>query len=227
MGRKQIAALLLTFLIASCSGKKYLAPNFETIAAAHKVIAILPFTVKYTGNLPPFFAFKDIEFVSKKEGQAFQQSFYNQLGSLKNSIIVQPPITTREKLKNLDTKGTSLSYADYCKALGVNAVISVNISKLKLFTNLDSLGIYFPRDIKEKLKLGKTDLNDNLPQIPGNAERTYILKSEISITDDKNTLLWKYADNLETNWSADGVETINRLTQQLQNDFPYSIKTVN
>lgn len=228
MRRKQIVVLLLTSLLVSCTGKKYLASDFEKIAITHKKIAVLPFVLKYQGRVPQTLSSKDELKINTLEGLAFQQAAYNSLlgntsTKSKTQVTIQPLEITNNLLQQnaevLENVGTY-----YCNLLGVDAVIICRVSKERLYTNLSPLGIKLPVEIYKKLKADSTDLNNNLPQIPGNAERTYTLKAFSSIRDNKNKLLWQYESDIETNWSANEVREIERLTQRLAKNFPYNTK---
>lgn len=231
MGRKQIVAVFIITFLISCTGKKFIAPNFETITANHNRIAVLPFTIEYLGRVPQTLLNEDISAIEKLEAQAFQQVLYNTLLANNNTknkakVLLQPIEITNQKLKNSNgiLKNTE---AYYCELLGVDAVVTGKVTKERLYTNLSALGMALPKNIYKKLQADSTDLNNNLPQIPGNAERTYTLKSLCSITEGNNQLLWQYEGDVETKWSANEIETIRRFAESIASNFPYSFKITN
>jgi hypothetical protein len=229
---KQLVVIGFIFFISACAGTQQFAPNFKEISKTHKTIAILPVKVENLLNIPRTYTEQDEETHAKLEGLAFSRALYQTLQEdlntkAKTEITIQPLETTAKLLKNnkqlpLDNVG-----AFYCKLLNVDVVLITRVAKYKLYTEFNSLGVQLTDELLEKLKADSTDLNKSLPQIPGNAERTYNIIPFYDIVDANNKIMWEFSNNIETKWSANEVATIKRIAEQLAKEFPYRVKKTN
>lgn len=229
MRGKQFAIVVLAFFHAACAGTQLFAPNFKEASKTHKTIAILPVNVENLLNIPSTYTEQDVEDHADLEGLAFQKALYQALQKSENvkseaQVTIQPLETTAKLLNNNKQIPLDKVGAFYCKLLGVDVVLITRVAKNKLFTKLAPLGVELPNNLIQKLKADSTDLNKNLPQIPGNAERTYTIEPLYSIVDTNNKIMWEFDDNIETKWSANDVATIKRTAERLAKEFPYRIK---
>jgi hypothetical protein len=229
--RKLYCAVFITILLAACSGSKFTVSNFKEKTTQHKKIAVLPFRVIYTGKVPETIKPTDVFTLEFAEGKAFQKSLYNdllnQLGEGKNSIKIdiQPTDKTNKLLQQSGVDYLRLDSASpnvLCKELGVDAVVLSVVEKEHFLTNLEPFGVVLTKGLLNRLYGEKTDLNDDLPQIPGNAARTYSIKSASQLKNGADgVLLWKNTLEISTKWKSPASTVIPQITNRHSKNFPY------
>lgn len=229
--RKLYCATFIIILFAACSGTKFTVANFGTKTVNHKQIAILPFEIVYTGKTPKKMEATDIEKVRYAEALAFQKSMYNNIlsqsgqGKKEIKIEVQQIEKTNKLLKDGSIQYLALktiTSEKLCKILGVDAVVFTRVEKERFLSDLKPFGVSITQDVLDKLHWGKTDLNNNLPQIPGNAVRTYSIKTHCELKSGANgELLWKNTMDIDTEWKSTANEVIPQLTRRYSKNFPY------
>lgn len=230
--RKQYTVIIvLTILFSACAGTKYIIPDFETKTAGHKKIAILPFDMVYTGRIPERLQPADVEEIRYAEAKAFQKGLYNAIGKEREAeknnikIEIQSPDKTNQLLQDSGLKYLELSTAsphEICRKLGVDAVVYTKIEKERLLSDLQVFGVTISDDVMEKLRLSYPELNNNLPEIPGNVERTYHIKTVCELKNSGDgLLLWMYTDDVDESWSAKAEKVIAQITTRSAKKFPY------
>ena len=145
------SGLLLLILFTSCAGHKYYtSSSFEQQTAKHKMIAVLPAEMIFTGTQPKNLSPEDIAAIEERESIAFQNSLYNSILRHANtkkyytSVNVQD-IGTTQKL--LEENGISIrdSWKEddkkLTKILGVDAVVRMRIQKKRYMSDLASMGV--------------------------------------------------------------------------------------
>ncbi len=227
--RKLFSAIFILLLFAACSGSKYTSANFKEKTQQHKRIAVLPFYVNYTGQTPAKLTTKEKSIISEAEGKAFQYALYNNLLQLVNKgelkVNIQPVETTTKRFNNLKPDYTNLSEArikEICKKLGVDAVVVATVEKERLLYKLEFFGVTIPSVITQKLNWDVDGLNNDLPEIPGNAQRTFDMKTMCMLKNGTDgSLLWRYGVDLNSEWNRPAKEIISELTLKQAKNFPY------
>src|SRR5215510_16283021 len=108
-------ALFSTLIISSCSHKNYVS-YFDQQTAHHKVVAVLPAEMIFTGKQPENLTPEDIKKIEETESRNFQSALYNSILRHSNSnryytrINLQDLVVTQ---RVLDDHG--LSYKDTWK----------------------------------------------------------------------------------------------------------------
>jgi hypothetical protein len=72
--------VLFFVLFTSCAGHKYYtSSSFDQQTARHKLIAVLPAEMVFTGTLPKNLSPEDIALIEETESRTFQNSLYNSI----------------------------------------------------------------------------------------------------------------------------------------------------
>jgi len=149
--------VLSLVLFTSCAGHKYFtSSSFDQQTARHKIIAVLPAEMVFTGTMPKNLSPEDIAFIEETESQTFQQSLYNSILRHANSrkyytsINLQDIGTTLKLLEeNKITIRDSWKQDDrhLAKVLGVDAVVRMRIQKKRYMSDLASMGVNMGRQV--------------------------------------------------------------------------------
>ena len=148
-------ALFSAFFISSCSHKNYVS-YFDQQTANHKIVAVLPAEMVFTGKQPENLTPEDIKRIEETESKNFQYALYNSIMRHANSnkyytrINLQDLVVTQ---KLLDDHG--LSYKDTWKKddkelaslLGVDAVVRMHIREQRYMSDQASYGISVGKQI--------------------------------------------------------------------------------
>jgi hypothetical protein len=235
---RKVLVLLNLFMIVTlwgCVGKKYTAPNFDAKTANHKLVAILPFQMAFTGKIPDNITTIDIETLHKAEGLAFQKSLYDniiaQTGTEKRDVKISllPLDKTNKLLQDNQLTYPALSTTtpqEICKKLGVDAIVYARVEKERFLTHLDTFGISVQQDVVNKLKKDNPVLDPNLPEIPGNVARSYHIKADFQLKNaEDGALLWEYTVETDTDWQTPAGTLIPLVTKKAAKKFPYRNNT--
>lgn len=224
-------SLLILLVISSCVGTKFTSPNFDIKTAKHRVIAVLPFEMVYTGKMPENMTAADIEKIRYAEAMAFQKSLYDNIlrqsggGKKDVKIEIQPIEKTTKMLQDSGLNYLALSTTMpevLCKKLGVDAVVYSKIEKERFLSDLESFGISIAQDILDKIRLNNPTIDQALPMMPGNVARTYNIKADCQLKNSEDgSLLWKYAIETDTDWQTPANEVIGMLNRRFSKKFPY------
>ena len=214
-------------LIISCT-TPYHIQNFDEITNSHKVVAVLPFDMIYTGMIPEELTEEDLNEIEAAESQAFQISFYNEvLGSTKNgrrnlSVNLQPINKTNRILKENELSGIevhSLPYEDIAEMLDVDAFVTGQIQKNRLMSDLASYGIEIGVHILDVMSP-----HTIWPFIPGDLSRSKEIKSSYAIYDGNESLtLWSVSYNYDADWRRSANDIIDETNRRAARKFPYRV----
>lgn len=241
--KKSIVTILALTAFVSCNNA-YLAHDFEARTANHRVVAVLPVNVVYTGNLP-----KDMTAQTKKEVEAaesklFQKEMYNDILRKQSKgyrVDFQPVESTNELLakNNISAEESfTKSPTDLAKILGVDAVVRTSIRKQRFMSDFASYGIELGSNVLDLL-LNQSDLKIPLPNnneakvgetVPdpttsGNPMlrgKTYAISSDAQLLDGKSGVsLWNNAIRGEADWQWTDKQLVDYLTNRHGRRFPY------
>ncbi len=138
-------SLILAALFLSSCAKVYYSPDARQKAATHKIIAIVPPKVSISGG-------KSQDAVAIKNQQdaesvTYQKEIYAWILKRKRqgrmTVDVQETDITNNKLKKMDYENNPIPASELCKALGVDGVITSNISSIKTMGDGASIGLIF------------------------------------------------------------------------------------
>src|SRR5678809_189197 len=151
-------AIFLLFLF-SCSNKYYTASNFEEKTEDHKVVAILPAEVTFSGKQPKNLSPDDIAKAEERESIDFQYALMNSILNHANTkryittVNFQDINTTRKILEqnNISIRDSwNKNDDELAKLLGVDAVIRMSVRKQRFMSDEASYGVGVAKQIVYK-----------------------------------------------------------------------------
>ena len=218
-------AIFILFLF-SCSNKYYTASNFEEKTENHKVVAILPAEVTFTGKQPKNLSPDAIAKAEERESIDFQYALMN---SILNHANTKKYITTvnfqdiNTTLKILEKNSISVRDSwnkddnELAKLLGVNSVIRMNIRKQRYMSDEASYGVGVARQV-----IYKTGIGSKVP-VPGSVGKTYDIYASCNLLSDNQTL-WNDNYKRSTDYDVQPNVVIEWITDDFGENFPYKEK---
>ena len=216
--------LLLLALFCSCSRPSYYTnPYFNQVASKHKIIAILPAEMIYTGILAKNVSPEAIAAIEEKESTFFQQSLFN--GILRNAngrkyimyVNVQD-ITTTAKM--LDENHISIRNSwrtddkELAKILGVDAVVRMRVTKKRYMSDLASFGIHTGEQVLSEIG---SQHGFFIPYVPNKTNDIYASCNVICNTQT----IWNDSYKGTASWNYSSETIINNITEIFGRHFPY------
>ncbi|MFL5810164.1 MAG: hypothetical protein ACJ749_11625 [Flavisolibacter sp.] len=217
-----IAAIALV-LFASCAHKNYTTSAFDQQTSKHRIIAILPAEMIFTGTQPKNLSPEDIAKIEENESRAFQNSLFNGILRYANTkkyttyvsiqdisttigLLEKNNISIRDSWKEDDKKLASV--------LGVDAVVRMRINKKRYMSDLASMGIGMGKDILNTI--GGTA---RFP-VPYVSNKTNDIYASCNVVSNNQTL-WN--DNYEagTDYNRPSEYVIDNITDNFGRHFPY------
>jgi len=218
-------AIFILFLF-SCSNKYYTASNFEEKTENHKVVAILPAEVTFTGKQPKNLSPDDIAKAEERESIDFQYALMN---SILNHANTKKYITTvnfqdvNTTLKILEKNSISVRDSwnkddnELAKLLGVNSVIRMNIRKQRYMSDEASYGVGVAKQI-----VYKTGIGSKVP-VPSSVGKTYDIYASCNLLSDNQTL-WNDNYKRSTDYDTAPNVIVEWITNDFGENFPYKEK---
>ena len=218
-------AIFILFLF-SCSNKYYTASNFEEKTENHKVVAILPAEVTFTGKQPKTLSPDAIAKAEERESIDFQYALMN---SILNHANTKKYITTvnfqdiNTTLKILEKNDISVRDSwdkddnELAKLLGVNSVIRMNIRKQRYMSDEASYGVGVAKQI-----VYKTGIGSKVP-VPSSVGKTYDIYASCNLLSDNQTL-WNDNYKRSTDYDTAPNVIVEWITNDFGENFPYKEK---
>jgi len=218
-------AIFILFLF-SCSNKYYTASNFEEKTENHKVVAILPAEVTFTGKQPKTLSPDAIAKAEERESIDFQYALMN---SILNHANTKKYITTvnfqdiNTTLKILEKNNISVRDSwnkddnELAKLLGVNSVIRMNIRKQRYMSDEASYGVGVAKQV-----IYKTGIGSKVP-VPSSVGKTYDIYASCNLLSDNQTL-WNDNYKRSTDYDVQPNVVIEWITDDFGENFPYKKK---
>jgi len=207
--------------ILSCSHKYYTTSVFDQQTAHHKIVAVLPAEMIFTGKQPENLASEDITKIEEFESKNFQYALYNSILRYANSrkyftrINLQDIVMTQ---KILDEHNISCHDAwkkddkELASMLGVDAIVRMRIQKQRYMSDLASYGISIGRQI-----VYNTGLKIPLPYVPNKTNDIYASCNILS----NNLALWNDNYKGASDWNTPSNVVIENITDNFGRHFPY------
>src|SRR5215207_96483 len=222
-----LPALLFACLFISCASSKYYTNTlFEQQTAHHKVVAVLPTEMVFTGKLPKELSPEDLSAIEETESKSFQQSLYNSILRYANNRnyytrINLQDLSTTQKL--LEDAGISIRDSwkqddkTLAKILGVDAVVRMRIEKKRYMSDLASMGIGVGRQV-----LGQIGTAANFP-VTYVSNKTNDIYASCNVVSNNQTL-WNDHYQGGTNYNSPSEEVVADITDNFGKHFPYRKK---
>jgi len=210
-------------LVCSCSSHRYYTTSaFEQQAAKHKIIAVLPAEMVFTGTQPKNITPEAIAQLEEAESTLFQNALYN--GILRyadtrkymTTVAVQDITATR---RMLEENGISIrdSWNEDDKKLAevlcVDAVVRMRIVKKRYMSDLASMGISVGRQVVSQVAGGRFPV----PYVPNKTNEIY---ASCNVVSNRQTL-WNDSYRGNSNYSTSSEQVVDAITDNFGRHFPY------
>ena len=216
-----MASFAIVFFSA-CSHKHYVTSYFDQQTANHKLIAVLPAEMIFTGIQPKELSTGDIAKIEENESRIFQSYLINSILRYANtnryymSVGVQD-ISTTEKL--LEDNGVSIrdSWKEddkkLAEILGVDAVVRMRIQKKRYMSDLASMGISYGQQVLYQIgNVGK--------YVPYVTNKTNDIYASCNVVSNNQTL-WNDDYRGASNYNVSSERVIDDITDNFGRHFPY------
>lgn len=224
--KKQVYLIpvFLLLITTSCHRSYYTADTyFWQRAAHHKIVAVMPAEMVYTGTQPKNVTPEQIKSIEEQESLAFQQSLYN--GIMTNAynsryymtISIQDVTTTQKILKdnNISIRESWIQNdKDLARILGVDAIVRLRVQKKRYMSDLASYGVGVGREIL--YDIGSSN-KFYVPYIPNKTSDIYASCNIVS----NNETLWNDYYRGSSNWNRPSEQIIQDITLAFGRHFPY------
>ncbi len=218
-----LTCLFLSLILFSCKSA-YVHKNFSEKTSNHSKIAVLPFIVVTTGNLPIHISQDRIKQIQEEESILFQTSLINQLlkkdAQRKNKNIGVEILSKEATNSILRNHGISISEiantnpSKLAEILNVDAVVLSNVQKQRYMSDLTSAGIEIGENILNKAGI-------NLGLGIENKTKDIFVTCNIINKEDQSTI-FSLSKTVEVNWkSRNTVTIIDHVNRKIVRNFPY------
>ncbi|MCP4218262.1 MAG: hypothetical protein GY765_26740 [bacterium] len=219
-----LSIVILALSLQFCGHHFYTNPVFMEKAADHRIIAVLPFEMVFTGKQPKKLTIEQIREIEVAESIAFQNSLYhallNQKNRYKNPLLIDV-LSVRKtnrllKSNDIDVRESwDMSSEELARLLKVDAVVRTRVIKKRYMSNLASFGI----------EVGNIVLNTLLDDSPlalffGNPTKK--IKAQCYLHNGVDGIeLWGTTIVDEINWMHEANRIIDGINRYLARKFPY------
>jgi hypothetical protein len=220
-------SLIAIFLVSSsCSHKYYTAADFEEETMYHKLVAVLPAEMIFTGKQPKNLAPEDIAKIEEQESAAFQLALYNSILRHANSnkyitIVNFQDVNTTQKLLEQNHLSVRESWKaddkELAGKLGVDAVIKMRVQKQRYMSDEASYGITVAKQI-----LYNTGITSKVP-MPYTPAKTNDIYTSCSLISNNQTL-WNDNYKSASDYNSPANAIIEGITDNFGKHFPYKRK---
>ena len=220
-----LTASFVLFLF-SCSNKYYTASNFAKKTEDHKLVAILPAEVIFSGKQPKNTTPEAIAEAEERESIDFQYALMNSILNHANTkkyittVNFQDINTTRKILEqnNISVRDSwNKSDDELAKLLKVDAVIRMNIRKQRFMSDEASYGVGVAKQI-----VYKTGIGSKVP-VPSSVGKTYDIYATCNLLSDNQTL-WNDNYKRSTDYEVQPNVVVEWITNWFGENFPYKQK---
>lgn len=215
-------ALFFTVLFTACSRKNYAVSYFDQKTAGHKLIAVLPAEMIFTGTQPKDLKPEDISKIEENESRMFQNYLFNSILRYANdrryyTAVGVQDISTTEKLMEDNNISIRDSWKQddrkLAKILGVDAVVRMRIQKKRYMSDLASFGMDYGQQVLNQIgNVGKY-----IPNVPNKTNDIYASCNVIS----DNQTLWNDDYRGSSNYTVSSERVIDNITDNFGRNFPY------
>ena len=220
-------SFLAILFFSSCTTHKYYkSSSFEQQTAGHRIIAVLPAEMIYTGNQTKNLTADQIIRIEETESTSFQTSLYNGILRHANtkkyiSTINVQDISTTQKLLEENQISIRDSWKEddkkLAKILGVDAVVRMRIQKKRYMSDLASMGIGVGRQV-----LSQIGNASNFP-VPYVSNKTNDIYASCNVVSNSQTL-WNDNYQRGASYNSPSEAVIDDITDNFGKHFPYRMR---
>ena len=220
-----ILLAVFTFL-GSCAHKYYTASNFGEKTEQHKVVAILPAEMVFTGKQPKNLTEEDILKIEEQESAAFQFALYNSILRHANTkkyvttVNFQDVNTTQKLMEQKEVSARDswkMNDKELAMLLGVDAVIRMRIQKQRYMSDEASYGITVAKQI-----IYNTGIGSKVP-VPYVPSKTNDIYASCNLVSNSQTL-WNDNYKAASDYNSPANTIIEGITDNFGKHFPYKKK---
>ncbi|HEY6956153.1 MAG TPA: hypothetical protein VI385_12970 [Flavisolibacter sp.] len=215
-------AFTAIILFGSCSHKNYTSSYFEQQTANHRIIAVLPAEMIYTGTQPKNVTPEDIAKIEETESRMFQNYLFSAILKYANSkkyytAVGLQDISTTQKLledNNISIRDSwKQDDVKLARLLGVDAVVRMRIQKQRYMSDLASFGVGYGQQVLYQIgNVGKY-----VPYVPNKTNDIYASCNIVS----NNQTLWNDDYRGSSNYTVSSEKVIDNITDNFGRHFPY------
>lgn len=215
------AATAIIF-ITSCSHKNYTTSYFDQQTANHKIIAVLPAEMIFTGSQPKDVSAEEIAKIEETESRMFQNYLFSAILRYANSnkyytAVGFQDISTTQKLLEENNISVRESWREddkkLARLLGVDAVVRMRIQKTRYMSDLASFGVGYGQQVLYQIgNVGKY-----IPYVPNKTNDIYASCNIVS----NNQTLWNDDYRGSSNYTVPSEKVIDNITDNFGRHFPY------
>src|SRR6266498_754126 len=219
--KKSLPLLCFFVLILISCSHKYYTSFFDQQTLNHKIVAVLPAEMVFTGKQPDDLTAEDIARIEEAESKNFQYSLYNSILRYANSkkyftrINLQDIVIIQKILEEHGISRKDVSKKDdkeLTALLGVDAVVRMRIQKQRYMSDAASYGIGVGRQI-----IYNTGLKIPLPYIPNKTNDIYASCDIVC----NNLTLWNDNYKRSSDWNSPSNLVIENITDNFGRHFLY------
>ena len=209
-------------LITSCSHKNYTTSFFDQQTANHRIIAVLPAEMIFTGVQPKDVSPEDIAKIEEAESRMFQNYLFSAILRYANSnkyytAVGFQDISTTQKLLEDNNITVRDSWREddrkLARLLGVDAVVRMRIQKKRYMSDLASFGVGYGQQVLYQIgNAGKY-----IPYVPNKTNDIYASCNIVS----NNQTLWNDDYRGSSNYTVSSEKVIDNITDNFGRHFPY------
>ncbi len=221
--RNTLCLVMVFATLLSCSRRYYTNSYFDQQTANHRVIAVLPAQMVFTGVQPKNLTPEAIAQIEEQESRDFQVAMYNSILQYANSrryfttVNVQDFATTQRLLSNANISirdAWTQSDQELAKILQVDAVVRLRIQKKRYMSDMASYGV----DIAKQIGY-ETGVLKRIP-VPSNLGKTNDIYATCALVSTGQTL-WNNNYKAASDWNNPANEIIENITDNFGRNFPY------
>jgi hypothetical protein len=215
-------ATIAVIFTTSCSHKNYTTSYFDQQTATHRLIAVLPAEMIFTGTQPKDVTPEDIAKIEETESRLFQNYLFSAILRYANSkkyytAVGLQDISTTQKL----LEDNNISIRDSWKQddkklarlLGVDAVVRMRIQKTRYMSDLASFGVGYGQQVLYQIgSVGKY-----IPYVPNKTNDIYASCNVVS----NNQTLWNDDYRGSSNYTVSSEKVVDNITDNFGRNFPY------
>lgn len=221
--RNTLILFMVFATLLSCSRRYYTNSYFDQQTAHHRVIAVLPAQMVFTGVQPKNLSPENIAMIEEQESRDFQVALYNSILQYANSrryytsVNLQDFATTQRLLaeNNITIRDAwNKSDQELAKILQVDAVVRMRIQKKRYMSDMASYGV----DIAKQIGY-ETGVLKRIP-VPVGLGKTNDIYATCALVSNGQTL-WNNNYKAASDWNNPANEIIENITDNFGRNFPY------
>jgi len=222
--KKNLLYLLINFaaLTTACSHKNYTTSYFDQQTMHHKLIAVLPAEMIFTGVQPKDISAETIAKIEENESRMFQNYLFNAVLRYANTnkyytAVGFQDISTTQKLLEENNISIRDSWKQddrkLAELLGVDAIVRMRIQKKRYMSDLASLGVDYGQQVLNQIgNVGKY-----IPYVPNKTNDIYASCNVVS----NNQTLWNDDYRGASSYNMSSEKVIDNITDNFGRHFPY------